>query len=135
VLTYASRLRSYRELPIRWAELGTVYRYERPGVMHGLMRVRGFTQDDAHIFCLPDQIGDEILGVLNLTSRSSPPSISTPTRSTSPPAQKNQLARTASGSWPPGGLIDALERKGWAGGEVDLVGVEIEGGEDLLGEV
>jgi len=67
VLTDANRLRSYRELPIRWAELGTVYRYERPGVMHGLMRVRGFTQDDAHIFCLPDQIGDEILGVLNLT--------------------------------------------------------------------
>jgi threonyl-tRNA synthetase len=67
VLTYASRLRSYRELPIRWAELGTVYRYERPGVMHGLMRVRGFTQDDAHVFCLPDQIGAEILAVLHLT--------------------------------------------------------------------
>jgi threonyl-tRNA synthetase len=69
VLTYASQLRSYRELPIRWAELGTVYRYERPGVMHGLMRVRGFTQDDAHVFCLPDQIGAEILRVLNLTER------------------------------------------------------------------
>ena len=69
VLTYASRLRSYRELPIRWAELGTVYRYERPGVMHGLMRVRGFTQDDAHVFCLPEQIADEILRVLNLTER------------------------------------------------------------------
>jgi threonyl-tRNA synthetase len=69
VLTYASRLRSYRELPIRWAELGTVYRYERPGVMHGLMRVRGFTQDDAHVFCLPDQIGSEILRVLHLTER------------------------------------------------------------------
>jgi threonyl-tRNA synthetase len=69
VLTYASRLRSYRELPIRWAELGTVYRYERPGVMHGLMRVRGFTQDDAHVFCLPEQISDEILAVLNLTER------------------------------------------------------------------
>jgi threonyl-tRNA synthetase len=69
VLTYANRLRSYRELPIRWAELGTVYRYERPGVMHGLMRVRGFTQDDAHVFCLPDQIGAEILRVLNLTER------------------------------------------------------------------
>ncbi len=69
VLTYASRLRSYRELPIRWAELGTVYRYERPGVMHGLMRVRGFTQDDAHVFCLPDQIGAEILRVLHLTER------------------------------------------------------------------
>ncbi len=69
VLTYASTLRSYRELPIRWAELGTVYRYERPGVMHGLMRVRGFTQDDAHVFCLPEQISDEILAILNLTEQ------------------------------------------------------------------
>jgi len=67
VLTYQSHLHSYRELPIRWAELGTVYRYERSGVLHGLMRVRGFTQDDAHIFCLPNQVADEILGVLNLT--------------------------------------------------------------------
>jgi threonyl-tRNA synthetase len=56
-------------LPIRWAELGTVYRYERSGVLHGLMRVRGFTQDDAHIFCLPDQVTEEILGVLNLTEQ------------------------------------------------------------------
>jgi threonyl-tRNA synthetase len=69
VLTYKNTLRSYRELPIRWAELGTVYRYERSGTMHGLMRVRGFTQDDAHIFCLPEQIEDEILGVLNLTEK------------------------------------------------------------------
>lgn len=67
VLTYKHQLRSYRELPVRWAELGTVYRYERSGVLHGLMRVRGFTQDDAHIFCLPEQVSDEILGVLNLT--------------------------------------------------------------------
>jgi threonyl-tRNA synthetase len=69
VLTYQDRLRSYRELPLRWAELGTVYRYERSGVLHGLMRVRGFTQDDAHIFCLPDQVAQEILGVLNLTEK------------------------------------------------------------------
>ena len=69
VLTYKHELHSYRELPLRWAELGTVYRYERSGVLHGLMRVRGFTQDDAHIFCLPDQIADEILGVLNLTEQ------------------------------------------------------------------
>ncbi len=69
VLTYQHRLHSYRELPIRWAELGTVYRYERSGVLHGLMRVRGFTQDDAHIFCLPDQVTEEILGVLNLTEQ------------------------------------------------------------------
>ena len=56
-----------RELPIRWAELGTVYRYERSGTLHGLMRVRGFTQDDAHIFCLPEQVEDEIISVLDLT--------------------------------------------------------------------
>jgi threonyl-tRNA synthetase len=60
ILIYKSRLRSYRELPIRLAELGTVYRYERSGVLHGLLRVRGFTQDDAHIFCMPDQIEKEI---------------------------------------------------------------------------
>ncbi len=69
VLTYKSDLRSYRDLPFRWAELGTVYRYERSGVLHGLMRVRGFTQDDAHIFCLPEQLAAEILGVLNLTEQ------------------------------------------------------------------
>ncbi|MBI3662819.1 MAG: threonine--tRNA ligase [Acidobacteria bacterium] len=60
ILIYKSRLRSYRELPVRLAELGTVYRYERSGVLHGLLRVRGFTQDDAHIFCMPDQIEAEI---------------------------------------------------------------------------
>jgi len=64
ILMYKTRLRSYRELPIRWAELGTVYRYERSGVLHGLTRVRGFTQDDAHIFCRPDQLEDEVAGVL-----------------------------------------------------------------------
>ncbi|MBE9574170.1 MAG: threonine--tRNA ligase, partial [Proteobacteria bacterium] len=67
IMIYRSRTRSYRELPLRWAELGTVYRYERSGVMHGLLRVRGFTQDDAHIFCRPDQIEDEILSCLDLT--------------------------------------------------------------------
>ncbi len=67
IMIYRSALRSYRELPLRYAELGTVYRYERSGVLHGLMRVRGFTQDDAHIFCRPDQIGDEVLGVLDMT--------------------------------------------------------------------
>ncbi len=60
ILIYKSRLRSYRDLPMRLAELGTVYRYERSGVLHGLLRVRGFTQDDAHIFCTPDQIESEI---------------------------------------------------------------------------
>ena len=60
ILIYKRRLRSYRELPVRYAEFGTVYRHERSGVLHGLMRVRGFTQDDAHIFCTPEQIGDEV---------------------------------------------------------------------------
>ncbi len=67
ILIYKSHLRSYRDLPLRWAELGTVYRYERSGVLHGLLRVRGFTQDDAHIFCTPEQIEDEILGVLDFS--------------------------------------------------------------------
>ena len=62
---YDSAKRSYRELPVRYAELGTVYRYERSGVLHGLLRVRGFTQDDAHIFCTPDQVEDEVVGVLD----------------------------------------------------------------------
>jgi threonyl-tRNA synthetase len=66
-LVYKDALRSYRDLPFRWAELGTVYRYERSGTLHGLFRVRGFTQDDAHIFCLPSQLTNEILGVLHLT--------------------------------------------------------------------
>ena len=69
ILIYRSSLRSYRELPMRLAELGTVYRYERTGVLHGLLRVRGFTQDDAHIFCRPDQLEDEVRGVLELTFR------------------------------------------------------------------
>ena len=67
VAVYKDGYFSYRDLPIRWAEMGTVYRYERSGTMHGLFRVRGFTQDDAHIFCLPHQIADEIKGVLDLT--------------------------------------------------------------------
>jgi threonyl-tRNA synthetase len=66
---YQSKRRSYRELPMRWAELGTVYRYERSGVLHGLMRVRGFTQDDAHIFCTPEQIEDEVAEVLRFSLR------------------------------------------------------------------
>ena len=114
VLTYASKLRSYRELPIRWAELGTVYRYERPGVMHGLMRVRGFTQDDAHVFCLPDQISDEILLILDLTERilstfdfnSYEINLSTrPEKSIGDDAVWDLATR---------GLVEALERKGWS---------------------
>lgn len=114
VLTFSSRLRSYRELPIRWAELGTVYRYERPGVMHGLMRVRGFTQDDAHVFCLPEQISDEILRVLNLTERI----LSTFDfrsyeihLSTRP---EKSIGEDAVWELATAGLVEALERKGWA---------------------
>jgi len=66
ILIYKTQLRSYRQLPIRYAELGTVYRYERSGVLHGLARVRGFTQDDAHIFCRPDQLESEIASVVEL---------------------------------------------------------------------
>jgi len=64
ILIYRDRLHSYRDLPVRLGELGTVYRYERSGVMHGLLRVRGFTQDDAHIFCTPGQIEDEVVSCL-----------------------------------------------------------------------
>jgi threonyl-tRNA synthetase len=66
ILMYKTQLRSYRHLPLRYAELGTVYRYERSGVLHGLARVRGFTQDDAHIFCRPDQLEAEVTEVVQL---------------------------------------------------------------------
>ncbi len=68
IMIYKTKIRSYRDLPLRWAEIGTVYRYERSGVLHGLLRVRGFSQDDAHIFCMPDQIEEEVQGVLDLTT-------------------------------------------------------------------
>jgi threonyl-tRNA synthetase len=114
VLTYANTLRSYRELPIRWAELGTVYRYERPGVMHGLMRVRGFTQDDAHVFCLPEQISDEILAILDLTEqilstfdfRNYEINLST--------RPEKSIGEDAVWDLATKGLIEALDRKGWA---------------------
>ena len=65
---YKATKHSYREFPVRWCELGTVYRYERTGALHGLMRVRGFTQDDAHIFCRPDQLEEEIFNIIDLPS-------------------------------------------------------------------
>lgn len=67
ILIYQTRLRSYRDLPLRWAELGTVYRYEKSGVLHGLLRVRGFTQDDAHLFCTLEQMEDEIIEVVRFS--------------------------------------------------------------------
>ncbi|MEO5988285.1 MAG: threonine--tRNA ligase [Candidatus Eisenbacteria bacterium] len=66
IMIYNTRKHSYRELPLRYAELGTVYRYERSGVLHGMERVRGFTQDDSHIFCTPDQLAAEVEGILDL---------------------------------------------------------------------
>jgi threonyl-tRNA synthetase len=66
---FKSQPRSYRELPIRMGELGTVYRYERAGTLHGMTRVRGFTQDDSHIFCKPDQVVEEVRGVIRLTKQ------------------------------------------------------------------
>ncbi|KJR41255.1 threonyl-tRNA synthetase [Candidatus Magnetoovum chiemensis] len=67
IAIYKNTIKSYRDLPVRYAELGTVYRYERSGTLHGLMRVRGFTQDDAHIFCTNDQLHNEIINVLDFT--------------------------------------------------------------------
>lgn len=67
ILIYKTKLRSYRDLPLRWAELGTVYRYEKSGVLHGLLRVRGFTQDDAHIFCSHEQVENEVIEVVRFS--------------------------------------------------------------------
>ena len=66
ILIYNHQPKSYRDLPLRYAELGTVYRFEKSGVLHGLIRVRGFTQDDAHIFCVPEQLNQEIASCLKL---------------------------------------------------------------------
>jgi len=68
IMIFKDKLHSYRELPIRFAELGTVYRYERSGTLHGMLRVRGFTQDDSHIFCTPDQVVEEVAGVIDLAA-------------------------------------------------------------------
>jgi len=65
MLIYKSKIRSYRELPLRYFELGTVHRHEKSGELHGLLRVRGFTQDDAHILCRPDQLQDEIAAIID----------------------------------------------------------------------
>jgi threonyl-tRNA synthetase len=69
IQVYKSQKRSYRDLPLRWAELGTVYRYEKSGVLHGLLRVRGFTQDDAHIFCTPGQIEEQVADTVRFALR------------------------------------------------------------------
>jgi threonyl-tRNA synthetase len=101
VLIYKDKLRSYRDLPMRWAELGTVYRHEMSGALHGLMRVRGFTQDDAHVFCREEQIEEEVLRVLDLTLGCSATSASTSSRSTCRPGRRRRSARRRSGTRPP----------------------------------
>lgn len=114
VAIYKQGYYSYRDLPLRWAELGTVYRYERSGTMHGLFRVRGFTQDDAHIFCLPDQIAGEIRGVLDLieellsTFGFSEYEINLSTRPEKSVGSDDIWTRAESA------LIEALGAKGWA---------------------
>jgi threonyl-tRNA synthetase len=94
ILIYKDKQHSYRDLPVRLGELGTVYRYERSGVLNGLFRVRGFTQDDAHIFCTPEQIEDEIVNCLQFA-------VDTLTtygfdRSTRPSCPRGTAARAAS---------------------------------------
>jgi len=116
IMIYKSRMRSYRDLPLRWAELGTVYRYERSGVLHGLMRVRGFTQDDAHIICTPDQIEDEVLGCLDLTAHIlgafgfKEYEIALSVRD--PERKEKYIGDDATWEVAEGSLVKALERKG-----------------------
>ena len=116
IMIYKTRMRSYRELPLRWAELGTVYRYERSGVLHGLMRVRGFTQDDAHIICTPAQIEDEVLGCLDLTAHIlgafgfKEYEIALSVRD--PERKEKYIGDDATWEVAEGSLVKALERKG-----------------------
>merc|ERR1719440_152580 len=113
VLIFKDKQLSYRDLPKRWAEMGTVYRYERSGTLQGLFRVRGFTQDDAHIFCLPEQLTDEILGVLDLTEEIltkfgfSDYEINLSTRPDKS-VGSDEIWEKATGA-----LVGALDRKGW----------------------
>ena len=116
ILIYKDSLHSYRDLPVRLGELGTVYRYERSGVMHGLLRVRGFTQDDAHIFCTPEQIEDEVVDCLEFAidmlndlrlRQISKPSFPPGTRTTSGKLRRHA---TSSGSWPNDSLESACKR-------------------------
>ena len=113
---YKSKPRSYRELPIRYAEWGTVYRYERSGTLHGLMRVRGFTQDDAHIFCAPKQLEDEITQVLELAEHVlrclgfSDYNVELSLRD--PEKPENYMGSEDEWAWAQSSLIKALEKKG-----------------------
>mmetsp|Transcript_11189 Transcript_11189/g.36963 ORF Transcript_11189/g.36963 Transcript_11189/m.36963 type:complete len:314 (-) Transcript_11189:61-1002(-) len=114
VAIYKDGYFSYKDLPIRWAEMGTVYRYERSGTMHGLFRVRGFTQDDAHIFCLPHQIADEILGVLDLTEEILGQFGFTDFEVNLSTRPEKSVGDDAIWEKAEGALIESLNRKGWA---------------------
>jgi threonyl-tRNA synthetase len=117
ILMYQTSMKSYRELPVRTAELGTVYRCERSGVLHGMLRVRGFTQDDAHIFCTPEQVEEEIGGVLDLLGRILKTfgfSEYTVDLSTWDPGHRENYAGTAEGwTFAEEALQKALRRRGW----------------------
>ncbi|UCF81741.1 MAG: threonine--tRNA ligase [Acidobacteriota bacterium] len=117
ILMYQTSMKSYRELPVRTAELGTVYRCERSGVLHGMLRVRGFTQDDAHIFCTPEQVEEEIGGVLDLLERILKTfgfSEYAVDLSTWDPGHRESYAGTAEGwALAEEALVKALRRKGW----------------------
>ena len=116
VMIFGSGTRSYRELPLRLAELGTVYRYERSGVLHGLLRARGFTQDDAHIFCTEDQVVDEVVGVIDFTLAlyrdfgfvDGPSRVALSTR----PAKAETVGTEEGWAYAEQALADGLERSG-----------------------
>eukprot|EP00899_Mesostigma_viride_P007629 jgi/Mesvir1/16868/Mv15752-RA.2 len=114
IAVYKDSAHSYRELPVRMAELGTVYRYERSGTMHGLFRVRGFTQDDGHIFCLPSQVSSEILGVLNLVETILGAFEFTKFEVNLSTRPEKSVGSDAIWQLATDALIDALKTKGWA---------------------
>lgn len=134
ILIYQSSKRSYRELPIRIAEFGTVYRYEKSGTLHGMLRVRGFTQDDAHIFCRPDQVLDEVVHTLDLAEyilKSFGFERYEVTLSVWDPAHpENYAGRPEDWTHAEAVLLEALKQKGWeysrAEGEAAFYGPKID---------
>ena len=113
VLTFKDGAKSYRDLPKRWAEMGTVYRYEKSGALNGLFRVRGFTQDDAHIFCLPEQLTGEIQGVLDLTERILSKFGFTDYEIMLSTRPEKAIGTDEIWNLATDSLVDALKRKGW----------------------
>ncbi len=117
ILIYKSDIRSYRDLPIRYAEFGTVYRYEKSGTLHGMLRVRGFTQDDAHIFCTPDQVADEVVNTLDLAEHILNSfgfkDFSVTLSVWDPDSPKAYAGEPEDWAMAENVLIDVLEKKGW----------------------